>query len=603
MSDNSGLLPILDAPALFKQCRLDPGLNAVRTVAGLDCHIFDALMKEPIYRYAEAVQLAPASENHHHSGPGGLLIHTLDVIALALKMRKGFQLPLGGSLADIGRERHMWTYGVFIACLLHDIGKLSSSIRLNVLLQDGTHKYWTPQGEPLTTKTNVTGYSVEFVKSPYQYHTKLSLIHFHLLPTVARDWLMQSRSVMQELLAYLWGDRFESGTIGEIAERADRESTARNLQIPVEKSFSKSIPTIERYLRLIRQWLDEGLIRTNVSGSMGWVDNDGHVYLVCRALAEKLIFECSQMGLDNLPQNPVRVYDILQEHGYALSNDQGKAIWTIKVKTEEFDHQLTCLKFDARRLRPPNKSLSPFAGSITIIDKAERESDMEESIGAIEAAPEPVAATHEVVVHTGSESKAENETVSKLASLSLAGKSQSETSSEAAEQDLPPKETASGSQAAEEESTENPQETPDEPSQTATETAFDFSAKDTPRRFLSWLKKGLIEKTILINEVNAEVHIVKEGIFLLAPAIFKTWISLQGLDGEKYHKNLSRRFARLRIHLRNEGAGMNVHSYWVSSSNRATKINGWIIPFSQIYENDYPIPNANKYLSKELGGH
>jgi hypothetical protein len=93
------------------------------------------------------------------------------------------------------------------------------------------------------------------------------------------------------------------------------------------------------------------------------------------------------------------------------------------------------------------------------------------------------------------------------------------------------------------------------------------------------------------------VHIVEEGVFLLAPAIFKTFLRLHNLPEDK-HKNLSKRFGNLRKHIRN--GDVNIHPYWVSSSNRATKINGWLIPFSVIYENDYPVPHPNKFIQKEL---
>ena len=117
-------------------------------------------------------------------------------------------------------------------------------------------------------------------------------------------------------------------------------------------------------------------------------------------------------------------------------------------------------------------------------------------------------------------------------------------------------------------------------------------------KFLTWLQRGLLEKTILINNNSAEVHIVEEGVFLLAPAIFKTFLRLHNLPVDK-HKNLSKRFANLRKHIRN--GDFNIHPYWVSSSNRASKINGWVLPFNIIYESDYPIPKPNKFIKKELG--
>ncbi len=618
------LLPVLNAAALFKQCKVDPNFGELRTLAGLDNQIFDVAMKAPLEKYAEAVQLAPASENHHHSGPGGLLVHTLEVIGLALKIRKGYQLPLGGSIAQIGEQKHLWTYAVFTACLLHDIGKLSSTIRLRLQLRDGQHKNWTPQGEPLVGSKNIAGYTIQFHKAPYQYHSKLSLIHFELIPSSIRDWLMQSQTVMTELLAYLWGDRYESGIIGEIVERADRESTARNLQIPVEKTFSNTIAPIDRYLRFIRQWLSEGVIRVNASGGMGWVDKEGHLYLVCRSLAQKLIVECNEQGLTNLPQDPIRVYDILQEHGYALSTDDRKAIWTIKIKCEEFEHSLTCLKFRARQFELPQKPLAPFTGEITLAS-AEAAAKEERVQKEKEENSQEQTQVKGNIEHTDNADKADNaektienpeqKNQSLKDKLTLAAKAVESSKQDTKEKNKSVSETQERSpEDTEEKTTNSPKNYPkkaveksDEIQDTSdaasepVEAAFDFSAKDVPQRFLSWLKRGLIEKTILVNDVNAEVHILEDGIFLLAPAIFKTWINRQGLDGDKLHKNLSRRFARLRVNIRNEKSQMNVHSYWVHSGNRGSRINGWLLPFDVVYENDYPIPKPNKYIKKELG--
>src|SRR5690606_22954059 len=123
-------LPILTAQQLLERCGIDPKLNEWRSLAGMDNGVFDALMLKPLFQFAESVQLAPASETHHHCGPGGLLKHTVDVITIALKKRRAYQLPLGGNVSEINHQRHLWTFAIFIACLLHDIGKLNANIRL-----------------------------------------------------------------------------------------------------------------------------------------------------------------------------------------------------------------------------------------------------------------------------------------------------------------------------------------------------------------------------------------------------------------------------------------------------------------------------------------
>lgn len=603
----SQVLPILSAAKLFELCKIDSKFSELRTIAGFDTNIFNVLISEPLQQYAELVQLAPASEAHHHSGPGGLLKHTLDVTTLALKKRKGYQLPLGGSLTDIGKQRLLWTYAVFVGCLLHDIGKLSANTRLVAIHKSGKELPWTPSSGPLTNlvdkdgaKIPLEGYRIEFRKTPYRYHEHLALIHWGVLPKSGRTWLIEASHIMAELTAWLWGDKFESGTIGQIIEYADRESTAKNLQVPPDHRFSNVIPAIDRYLKLLRQWIQDGAIRINTNGGMGWVDEHGHLYLVCRSLAEKLIQECNSLGLKNLPQDPVRVYDILQEHGYALSTDDGKAIWTISVETGTYHHQFTCLKFESRRLIPSSRELKPLDGVIKFVAPGEQASAKIIPESAAQASEQPLQN-----VTTGGENEDIEQTPEPEMGVEAAAIT-SENSSEKIDNNISEPEISEVHDDVIQE-TAKPLDTVSSnqedvgPVKTSVSIIknLEYEAPETAQKFLSWLQRGLLEKTILINNPDAEVHIVEDGIFLLAPAIFKTFLRLHGVPEEK-HKNLSKRFANLRKHIRCND--LNIHPYWVSSSNRAAKINGWLLPFNVIYENDYPIPKPNKFIKKKLGG-
>ncbi|AQT61913.1 MobH family relaxase [Cellvibrio sp. PSBB023] len=623
------LLPALTPEQLFAQCKLDYSLSELRTLTGLDTAIFDLLVRQPILDFAELVQLAPASESHHHAGPGGLLTHTLDVITLALKKRRGYQLPIAGSLTEIANQRHLWTYAVFVGCLLHDIGKLSANTRLVPVAKDGTEKSWTPHSGPITQLKNIKGYRVEFRKTPYQYHAHLALTHWSLVPQYARTWLIEASNIMAELTAWLWGDKFESGTIGEIIESADRESTAKNLQLPIDKRFSNQIPVIDRYLKIIRQWIQDGAIKINTNGGMGWVDEYGHLYLVCRSLAEKLIQECNSQGLKSLPQDPVRVYDILQEHGYALSMEDGRAIWPIRVKTASYEHKFTCLKFEGRKLTLPSRPLRALEGVISIWGNEIQETAQvtqepaEESVKTYEqdsaAVTQDTAAIQETEkTQDGSTHAADTaETEANIADMpsddeimaAIAASEEpeiySDTLEPSAEASGSQQDGAEGMQEAGRNTAGQSQENASEPSEIGAVASnvglvrnLEYEAPDTGAKFLAWLQRGLLEKTILINNPTAEIHIVEDGVLMIAPAIFKTFLRLHNLPEDK-HKNLSKRFGNLRKHIRN--GDMNIHPYWVSSSNRASKINGWLLPFNVIYENDYPVPKPNKYIKKNLG--
>ena len=58
---------------------------------------FATLYLAPLERYAELVQQFPASENHHHAYPGGMLDHGLEIVAYALKLRQSHLLPAGAT--------------------------------------------------------------------------------------------------------------------------------------------------------------------------------------------------------------------------------------------------------------------------------------------------------------------------------------------------------------------------------------------------------------------------------------------------------------------------------------------------------------------------
>lgn len=120
------------------------------------------------------------------------------------------------------------------------------------------------------------------------------------------------------------------------------------------------------------------------------------------------------------------------------------------------------------------------------------------------------------------------------------------------------------------------------------------SKPDLPRKMLSWLQRGLVEKTILINNPVALVHILEDGVFLVSPGIFKDFCRVHGLD-ESCHLEISRGFDRLKNNIKTD-AGMNIHSYWAVGTSRAGKVAGRKIPFSLIYGADYPIPKLTDNL-------
>jgi hypothetical protein len=111
------------AAALLADGNRQAIVRQIREEVGVPAKHFEQLYQGLIERFAELVQLLPASENHHHAHSGGLLDHSLDVAQKAVAIRRGHLLPPGAEPEEVARASDRWTYAVFSAGLLHDVGK------------------------------------------------------------------------------------------------------------------------------------------------------------------------------------------------------------------------------------------------------------------------------------------------------------------------------------------------------------------------------------------------------------------------------------------------------------------------------------------------
>ncbi|MDO3388004.1 MobH family relaxase [Gilvimarinus sp. SDUM040013] len=610
-------LPILTARELLEYVGYDATLSGVYRLVGLSEEHFDTLYRQPTYGFALCSQLAPASENNHHSGPGGLLQHTLEVIENALHIRRSYQLPLGGSPEEIAAQEHIWTYGLFIACLLHDIGKLFRRIQLIPTYSGGRTGFWTPQDGYLSD-TNAVSYAIAFNDVPYRSHQRLSLTMFGtLIPKPARAWLTQHPEILDQVINYLWGEEYESQVIADIAIQADRRSTAKNLDIkkPASRLPGAADSLADRMIKRLRQLIDEREIKYNQDGGMAWVTGE-YTYFVCRPLAMKLISSFEDTGTSGMPQDPVRIYNVLQEHGFAIENDDGGAVFKISIEHAQgrFSHTFTCLKFKTRLLWRAVRLPQPFEGTIRELgaDKAPQS----------ETAPAP-SRTRSAPA-TSSESAPVEHEPEDWASVDAAPASEAARPPETVEDDTDPfadpvpSETAPDSQPALEEdqvdafeaepvSAKTPVKSAKADNDTGSyEAAEDLGpatdiksldwTDDVGTAFLDWVKQGIHRKTLSVNNAKAGLHFVEEGVFLVSPRIFQHFVKEARLGNGGEYTKLQKRFARLKVNLKTKLTHQNVHRYTVDTGNKQARLNGWLLPYSALFDEGQELPKTNKFV-------
>lgn len=101
--------------------------------------MFKRYYRGPIEKYAEMVQLLPASESHHHSHIGGMLDHGLEVISIATKLRQNYVLPQNAIPEEQAKQLDVWTAAIIYGALLHDIGKVA--VDIEVIQKNGERWY------------------------------------------------------------------------------------------------------------------------------------------------------------------------------------------------------------------------------------------------------------------------------------------------------------------------------------------------------------------------------------------------------------------------------------------------------------------------------
>ncbi|GKT25027.1 MobH family relaxase [Acidovorax sp. SUPP3334] len=400
-----GWLRLLPADELLVCVNADKAMQDMWRQSRLAQSVWQRDLLPAIHRYAEMVQLMPASEAHHHAHVGGLLAHTLEMLLAAMTWRNGHFLPEGAPIEQIDAERDEWTYVVFFAALLHDIAKPMTDLRVTWRTPGATERTrWNPIGGPMTRieQGRAAEYLVEFApKSARDYgaHSRLAVTLLgQVAPATAMTLLARRPHTLEALTRYLSGTK--DGLVASIVGRADQASTQRALLHGSRARFttSNAIPLIDLLMHAVKAMLRAGTaLPLNRSGAAGWV-HDGSMWFVAKRLADGV----RTWIKDHAPEEAVpgeakndRLFDTWQEYGCIEVNPHsGQAIWYVTVQGQAQDaagqqeaaathqdtaatgysHSLTMLRFPLAKLYDdPSQYPQAMAGSIVVREKRKDE--------------------------------------------------------------------------------------------------------------------------------------------------------------------------------------------------------------------------------------
>ena len=341
-------LPVLTAEQLVTFTGQQNRLRNIKRIVRIDDETYDVLYQETLHRFFELVQLMPASQAHHHAVPAGLMIHTLEVIEHALTLRQKYKLPQFAAQEIQEAERHVWTFAIFIAALLHDVGKRITMCRF--ILESGKEL------EPFADISKFTGatYRLAFVDTRYYaLHEKMGLAFVaYLLGPIGLNFLLPRLHIMEEVSAYIHEDKTNQGIIGKILREADKHSTGGSLAHTSSRRFKGAnlLNIGERLMTQLRQLLAANHFLINRGNGNVYTTPEGYTYIISKTLADELRNTMREQGETDIPGDNLRIFDILQEFGFAETNASGQIIHYIQRTYQGKTDNFSVLKFRTSRL-------------------------------------------------------------------------------------------------------------------------------------------------------------------------------------------------------------------------------------------------------------
>ncbi|EJN2898419.1 helicase/relaxase domain-containing protein [Salmonella enterica] len=542
----------------------------------LSGELFAKLYQAPVVRFAERVQLLPASEYHHHSHPGGLLDHSLEVMAFAAKLRQRHLLPAGAAPEDQAREAEAWTAGIIYAALLHDVGKTATDIAVTT----DDDQLWHPWEGPLRRS-----YRLKYLKNrDHRLHPVVGgLLATHILPVAALNWMAQYPELYASFLYCINGHYDRAGIIGELVQEADRASVAQFMGANASTVLERPQPSLaKQMLAALKELVQTQYKLSNPhSGSDGWLTEEA-LWLISKTTADRVRAWLLQQGVTSVPDSNVRLFDEMQAHGLIVPTPEGKAVWSCDIKADSGwtpGCSLTLLRFSPSRFWSAQEDHPAiFAGQV-IPGAADLQTASKEENAKTDLLP---ALSMGKAVRKG-DSMA-NLTLSLFESTTSDGTSALEMIRDITQTMEKSVEGTSSNLRSESRSDKLRGSEPNT-----------VSRAMSGQGFVDWLREGIRIRKVMVNESGAPVHMVAGRAFLVSPVIFKLYAQFTtGETGEQW-KAVQKAFQRLPVHYR-DNDGTNIFTCEVKGPRKTRTVKGYFLEKPEfIFDN--AVPEDNPYLS------
>ena len=572
---------LLDTPRRQKM------LEHIWQRASLSRAQFERLYRHPIARYAELVQLLPASQNHHHAHLGGMLDHGLEIVAYALKIRQTYLLPIGAPPESQSAQAEAWTAAAAYAALIHDLGKIIVDVHIE--LEDG--QIWHPWHGPIKR-----AYRFRYVDGRnYQLHgAAAALIYTQVLTPEILDWLSGFSELWTQLIFILAGHYEHAGTLGEIVVKADQASVAQALGGNPLRALSAPKQSLQRQLADGLRYLVRDTLRLNQADGPadGWLTHDA-LWLVSKPIADQLRAYLLTQGVEGIPSSNATFFNMLQDQGVIQTNAQDKAIWKATIDNGRgWRNTFTLLRLSPALIwTDANDRPAAYSGTVQVDESGTPDAQSLPSTlqqpPQVDSATPFAATTNALFEHLppSSSDPAEVEALMALLdNIKAPLESRPDTSPSQPETPL--------ADAGNEDVTE-------------TLTAPPRQKIELGQGFVDWLKEGIAARRIIINDTKALVHTVAGTAMLVTPGIFKRFVlEFPALEAQAKAQELNawqlvqRSFEKLKLH-RKTAKSLNIWTCNVVGPRSTKKLRGYLLNDPLTVFNEVPFDNVSLNLVVE----
>ena len=119
--------------------------------------------------------------------------------------------------------------------------------------------------------------------------------------------------------------------------------------------------------------------------------------------------------------------------------------------------------------------------------------------------------------------------------------------------------------------------------------------------FVAWLRHGIQNRKIVINDTRALVHTVADTAYLVSPGVFQRYAqehprvaAMAKQEDVADWEWVQRSFERLRLH-RKQANGLNIWTCKVTGPRKSRQLHGYLLSAAQRLFDD--VPANNPYLA------